>query len=432
MVTAMFAAAQSGDALEIRRLVAAGADVEELGDLGRRPMHEAALHGHVNVIQTLAELGAKLDPRDNRDNTPYFLANIPMANQSTECNRVCMALDSLGMEHPGDVLVEPVSYAPDGTPQYVMPPELKQTHAWIGGDTSWQRSQAGGNFADGRPFKRVRAIAKAMFDQLMRASAEGNVGLIRELVAGGIRLEAEDGLGWRPIHIAAERGQLESVRTLAQLGAALNPPDQQGIVPLVWAAKQGHVKTVKLFLELGVDIDELVTIAVGASNRPLKMTALHHTVLEDKLGPMRILARCGANVNATDEIGQRPVHMAAMNDRAEAMHLLWELGADLKAPYLPPASVAVAYNLQRLKGLDPLQLSCVFQNSTVEKLIAGLEGVSPPQPGACAACGADGGGDAAAAFKKCARCRDVKYCRKECQRLHWRVHKASCVAVSGK
>ena len=34
-------------------------------------------------------------------------------------------------------------------------------------------------------------------------------------------------------------------------------------------------------------------------------------------------------------------------------------------------------------------------------------------------------------FHRCARCKCVKYCSEECQRTHWRTHKASCMAASG-
>ena len=52
-------AVESGDVVEVRRLVAAGADVEEQrGEHGLRPLHWTADHGHVEVLRVLVELGA--------------------------------------------------------------------------------------------------------------------------------------------------------------------------------------------------------------------------------------------------------------------------------------------------------------------------------------------------------------------------------------
>ena len=56
-------AARSGDAAEVERLVKAGADVEQQDAAGKRALHWAARHGHVEVIRTLALLGAVLDPQ---------------------------------------------------------------------------------------------------------------------------------------------------------------------------------------------------------------------------------------------------------------------------------------------------------------------------------------------------------------------------------
>ena len=59
MVMDLYDAAKSGDVVEVRRLVAAGADVEEeRGELEWRALHVAAGHGQVEVIKVLVELGA--------------------------------------------------------------------------------------------------------------------------------------------------------------------------------------------------------------------------------------------------------------------------------------------------------------------------------------------------------------------------------------
>ena len=43
----------------------------------------------------------------------------------------------------------------------------------------------------------------------------------------------------------------------------------------------------------------------------------------------------------------------------------------------------------------------------------------------CGGCGAKKGGDAAALLT-CSKCQERKYCTRECQKWHWKVHKTAC------
>jgi ankyrin repeat protein len=77
MATNMHEAATNGDVVEVRRMVAAGADVEEQwGKFGERPLHVAARYGHVDVIVALVELGADKDAKSVDGVTPlHYAAN---------------------------------------------------------------------------------------------------------------------------------------------------------------------------------------------------------------------------------------------------------------------------------------------------------------------------------------------------------------------
>jgi ankyrin repeat protein len=199
---------------------------------------------------------------------------------------------------------------------------------------------------------------------------------------------------------------------------------------LYWAAIMGHVETVKVLVEVGADTEALMS--VGGLH--FKITPLQFAVCQRKLGAIRVLAQCGADVDASADDGNKAVHLAAMNDQEDVMVLLWELGADLSAALVPPADLQLmSANSSSVcvNGFTPLQLSVEYKNVAVARVIKELQHTTPPPPGACAACGADGGGVTATAFQRCARCKCVKYCSKECQRTHWRTHKASCVAASG-
>ena len=61
-------AAVRGDVAEVRRMVAAGADLEEQrGEARSMPLHWAAHVGQVEVMRVLVELGQKREGREGRD-----------------------------------------------------------------------------------------------------------------------------------------------------------------------------------------------------------------------------------------------------------------------------------------------------------------------------------------------------------------------------
>ena len=68
METNLSEAAVSGDVVDVRRLVAGGADVDEpRGERGWRPVHVAAVNGHVEVIRVLVELGVNKEAKECMD-----------------------------------------------------------------------------------------------------------------------------------------------------------------------------------------------------------------------------------------------------------------------------------------------------------------------------------------------------------------------------
>ncbi|KAI5614892.1 myotrophin [Silurus asotus] len=61
--------------------------------------------------------------------------------------------------------------------------------------------------------------------------------------------------GRKPLHYAADCGQVEMVEFLLSKGADVNAPDKHGITPLLSATYEGHVSCVKILLEKGADKD---------------------------------------------------------------------------------------------------------------------------------------------------------------------------------
>jgi ankyrin repeat protein len=100
----------------------------------------------------------------------------------------------------------------------------------------------------------VRSITTGMINELMMASALGNVAQIKSLVAGGVDVETQEDLGWRPIHTAAERGQPKSVRALVKVGADGTPQTAKARCRCIGQRHWGRVwRQPKVLVEVGAD-----------------------------------------------------------------------------------------------------------------------------------------------------------------------------------
>src|SRR5262245_17599430 len=71
--TALHIVAKWGDEEAVRALVAAGAEIDKVGEDDNTPLHYAAMMGHAGVVKALIDLGAS-PARDRYGNAPSDLA----------------------------------------------------------------------------------------------------------------------------------------------------------------------------------------------------------------------------------------------------------------------------------------------------------------------------------------------------------------------
>jgi ankyrin repeat protein len=157
MPTSLLLAAHCGDIVEMRRLVAAGADVEQQGDRGARPLHVAAGNGQAEAIKVLVQLGVNKEAKTAGGMTALH-------HQAAESGQVAVikALIHLGAD--------------------------KEAKGADGGTA------------------------------LRSAVINGNVEVIKCLVQLGVNKEAKDADGDTPLHVAAAKGHTEVIKVLVQLG----------------------------------------------------------------------------------------------------------------------------------------------------------------------------------------------------------------------
>ena len=69
------------------------------------------------------------------------------------------------------------------------------------------------------------------------------------LIAYGAMVDARNGEGMTPLHMACRGGYEETARVLMRHGAAINACDQTGRTPLHWACLLGKISTARVLME---------------------------------------------------------------------------------------------------------------------------------------------------------------------------------------
>ena len=133
-----------------------------------------------------------------------------------------------------------------------------------------------------------------------------------------------------PLQCAALGGHSETVKLLLERGASPSLKDKDGLMPIHLAAQNGHVEVIQLLLEDQASIrafandtcphtsqkeQEVVANALDASFR----TPLHHSVLHEQAGCVKILLEYGAKLMG-DINNMTPLHYT-VSRTSEAMAL---------------------------------------------------------------------------------------------------------------
>jgi ankyrin repeat protein len=100
----------------------------------------------------------------------------------------------------------------------------------------------------------------------------------------------------------------------------VNGAGYEGSTALQWAAREGHVAAIEVLLGAG-----------AAIKLPGRSSALHDAGMAGQVSSINILVAAGGEVDAKDENGATPLHLALRYGMDEAAVALLAAGADVNA-----------------------------------------------------------------------------------------------------
>ncbi|XP_065340589.1 serine/threonine-protein phosphatase 6 regulatory ankyrin repeat subunit C isoform X2 [Cloeon dipterum] len=141
---------------------------------------------------------------------------------------------------------------------------------------------------------------------LLIACYHGHMELVNTLLANHARVDVFDLEGRSALHLAAEHGYINVCDALLQHKAFINSKSRIGYTALHMAAQNGYTQLVKFLVKDHIAVIDVLTLK--------KQTPLHLAAADGQLEVCRLLLELGASIDATDELGQKPIHVAAQNN----------------------------------------------------------------------------------------------------------------------
>lgn len=217
-VRELLSAAEHGNAQEIRKMLEAGVDINQIEHGWGTALYRAVFSEDVNAVKLLVECGADVNKGDEDGHAPLHAATESESDHAFEMARILIS-------HGADVNAKIKSdIVPDG---------------WV-------------HISEGRtPLHNAASVSLVSED----LESYGNRAVVELLLSHGANANAKDSYGCTPLYDALFAGFLDVMELLIEHGAEVNAKnDEDGGTVLHDAAYYGDLEAVKLLISHGADI----------------------------------------------------------------------------------------------------------------------------------------------------------------------------------
>lgn len=278
--SALHLSAVCGHEAAARKLLLAGAEVnhEDAADKCG-PLHVAAFGGHEDLVSDLLIGGACPNARDVYGRTPLHHAAI-----LGHGNIVSMLLGTASVDKDAldNARVSPLMMASEMG-------HLSTVNALL---------------VSGADVRAHTSDAHQKMSVLDLAAIGGHVEVTKTIIEhGGDADSGSPGLGFVPLHYAAEFDRAGVVNVLLDSGVNIGVKDRVGSTPLHLAALHNSTKAMLALLRQGANVNE----AGSSGCTPLHWVCIHQRPGLEK--SVDLLLRWGASETTVDDIGQTPIQV---------------------------------------------------------------------------------------------------------------------------
>jgi ankyrin repeat protein len=318
-----------GNEVGIQNMLAAGADVNlrpPNWEAQSTALLEAVIHKHTNVVQLLLENGALADAADLRSRRPLALATV---------GRSDLAITKLLLDY--GAMVDAVSFDK-------RPPLMEAI-------LSNQESKVALLLKYGA---NPDILERRNTMNLLHVAAKKNAAsaIIKMLIDAGISVDSQDGWGRTPLQVAVDHACTRAVCLLLRYGANANFKNTnqywKGWTPLFYAAKHKNSRNdkkviIRALVNNGAQVD--ATNDVGE-------TPLLYAVSRGAIKQAQVLLENGANIMARDSNGKTVLHLAASSWSwcPDMMRWLVDRGADVNGPGGKQNETPIFYAIRHCYG----------------------------------------------------------------------------------
>jgi ankyrin repeat protein len=240
-------AASAGNLSEVEAALQKQANVNAREEFGDTALNHAAGNGHVEVVKRLLEAGADIENKGGADLTPLMNAALVREPSAAYFDIVQLLLDR-GALVSQDLLSSVqlrINILEENADAGMVNPEAVEAWTWF--LKFLQLAQ----IRQLRPKLEHPSAADA---QLLKAADEGQLDDLAAAIRAGANVNVSDDQDISALRWAARGGHSETVKALLDAGADASQKSSLGWTALIQAVIAGSPETVSVLIERGADV----------------------------------------------------------------------------------------------------------------------------------------------------------------------------------